>query len=179
MTETIQQYSANDFEKWKGPYFQVQKPHDWKVISTPEFQAVFIGPKIAGVHANITFQTTDDETTKTLFDFAENLRFTQSGKYEKYIMLSTHQRITYPLPNLLQLCRWYNEYSGNTIYQRQFLVRTGTHFHLVTTTQPAHNKFDIIDKLFDNVICSFLPHPNGHTASEKILQDGINPFHME
>jgi len=173
--EKTTQYSKDTFEMWQGPYFFIQKPKDWKVISSPEFQALFIGPKIMDVRANITIQTTDDDTTQTLLDFAENLRFTQAGKHEKYVLLSTHKRTNYPLPNLLQLCRWENAYSGNMIYQRQFLVRTGTHFHLVTTTQPAHEQFNTVDDLFDKVIRSFLPYqaPPKQALADELVEQGL------
>lgn len=170
MKKIAQQYSKDKFEMWQGGYFHIQKPKHWKAISSPEFQAVFIGQKIKSVRINITVQTTDDDTTRTLSDFAKNLRFIQSEKHEKYILISTNQRITYPFPNLLQLCRWYNAYSDNVIYQRQFLVRTGKHFHLITTTQPAHKEFDIIDDLFDNIICSFLPY---ESAPKQALADKL------
>ena len=143
------------FMLFQGPGFELEVPTDWLVTSSPEYQAMFLGPKLdLDLRANlmITIRPVQDDVTAGAV--AEQARVFQEHEYDDYEVVEEVDFSQNGGLAFLRRFEWFNKDHAKRVYQVQYFFVYSNILFTLTATRYSDSDHQI-DALFDHMIKTF------------------------
>jgi len=143
------------FMLFQGPGFELEVPTDWLVVSSPDYQAMFLGPKLkSGARANMMVTVRPVNEDVTLEVIAVQARKFQEHEYDDYHVLDETDYTQEGGIAYLRRYEWGSKQGGNRVSQVQgFFLVDNVLFTLTATRTEKKNKQ--VDAAFDRMFRSF------------------------
>jgi len=140
---------------FKGPGFRMQVPTEWYVMSSPQYQAMFLAPPIEGEKLRTNLMVTirpvnSDVTIKSVVELAKE---TQQKEYPGYKILGESPLIK-EADGILIHYKWLNRDNGIPVVQQQAIFIIGSMLYTFTSTRPDSEAGAQVDGTFNEMIAS-------------------------
>jgi len=149
--------------EFQGPGFTMEVPSEWRVMASPQFQAIFFSPLIGQDprRANLTValqDVPDDTTARALVDVLNRM---QADSYPDFSVVCETADAAGEVSKIQRTLRWRNPSSGETVLQHQAChVRDGLAC-ILTGSRPDGLPDDVatgVDGVFQRMLASFAFH---------------------
>lgn len=142
---------------FKGPGFHLQVPTDWYIMSSPQFQAMFIAPPSKEkMRANlmITLRPLEPEVTaESIFNLSKE---TQEKEYAEYEVIKEEEVTTnIEEKGFQRYYRWFNKENQTRVLQRQVMYVFSDMLVTLTATRPDTEKGKALDPIFEHMVQTF------------------------
>jgi len=143
------------FMDFQGPGFMLRTPTDWYITSSPQLQAVFVGPQTdGGVRPNLTVAIRPVEADVTPLAVAAEARKTQENQYPEYEVQAETDFAEQGGAGFIRRYRWLNSDRNVPVVQVQaFHVYEGLLYTLTATSTEVD--FPDVEQTFDTMLMSF------------------------
>jgi len=142
---------------FRGPTFLLEVPTTWVVSSTPQFQALFLGPIDYIVRPSIAVSMRPVKADVTVTAVAEQAKVSQGKSYPQYQVLNEADYSQQGSAFIRQYS-WHNESKQVDIVQIQAYILHSQVLYTLTATRPASiadEEAAALDGLYDHAIQSF------------------------
>jgi len=146
------------FMNFDGPNFTMEVPTNWIVTSSPQFQAIFLGPNDPLVRSNLVISLRPVEANVTYQAVGASAREAQEREYPQYQILQEIDFGAQGGTGMLRHYRWVNAENNATIIQVQAFFVVGQILFTLTGTRGAHLGVEAgqeVDEIFNHMIQTF------------------------
>lgn len=146
------------YMNFQGPNFSLEVPTDWVVSSSPQFQAIFLGPLYEPVRPNVLVSLRPVEEGVTPEAVAESARETQEREYPGYEVLGEVDYREHGGIGIARSYRWVNPTNKVPVIQTQaFFVFAKILFTLTSTRAEdvSEETARELDEVFDHMLQTF------------------------
>ena len=154
----MQTERAMQYMNFQGPSFILEVPVDWVVSSSPQFQAIFLGPADQPVRPNVLISIRPLEENVTVAQVAEQTRLNQERDYPQYEIIAEIDFTEQGGVGFLRRYRWLNTEGNTPIVQTQAFFVYNNLLYSITATRAEsipENVANLLDDIFDHMIESF------------------------
>ena len=141
-----------------GPTYTLDIPGDWLIMSSPEFQVMFLGPIEAGdtVRPNLLLAIQRLEAGSTAQEVAASALEAQQQDYPEFQVLDENDFSEGELTGALRTYTWHNPDQGVYLHQSQAMYVLGQSLYTLTATRGADDpKADRLDETMQVIMGSF------------------------
>lgn len=148
------------FMRFMGPTFTLDVPTSWAVLSSAQFQVLFVSPPTRGGHqVNFSVMMNPRVDATLLSDYVEDILKSQATRYPEFSLLShTDFESLHGVGGIRTLIRWLRADLGVVARQVQFFVMDETHIYILTGSRSEAIEADLapqIDGLTEHMLASF------------------------
>jgi hypothetical protein len=143
---------------FEGPTFTMEAPTNWVVSSSPQFQAIFLGPTDQPIRPNLIISIHPVNADVTPESVAETARQTQTSEYNGYEVLAEVNFSEYDGQGVMRRYRWVNPNGDVPVVQVQAFFIHQAMLHTLTATRAETVPAGIgqnVDEIFDRMMQSF------------------------
>ncbi|MAT42814.1 MAG: hypothetical protein CL609_10760 [Anaerolineaceae bacterium] len=145
-----------EFIKYTGPNFQIVRPTNWTITSSPAYQVMFIAPPLVPnekVPANLMVNQRLMEDEVSMDEIVHLSHQTQQKEYKNFQLLNEEKNGSKPHEVYKQVYTWKNT-EGVGIYQQQVFILVHNLFMTITMTRQNGKEFIVVDPIFAMMVSS-------------------------
>lgn len=140
---------------FEGPGFKLQFPTTWRVLATPQFQAMFVAPanEYSDLRANFAIAMRGVTEDITAVSVAEEALNNQQEQYPEYKVLAENDYGEESGNTFRRDYTWLNKQQNTVVKQSQIFLVYRQVLFTITATRPL--KDTNTEPIFENMLSSF------------------------
>lgn len=148
-----------DWMNFLGASFSLKVPTTWLVVSSPEYQTMFVSPPTAEKqHFTMTIFIQPYDETVPLAQLYETMNQSQQASYAQYTVLQSHEGYTdRQIPYFQRVFRWQQANGMGVLQTQTFFHKDGFVYILLSTRaeQTTEQTAQLADDIFANMVNTF------------------------
>lgn len=146
------------FMMFEGPNFTLEVPTNWVVTSSPQLQAIFLGPQDPLIRPNMVVSLRPVEVNVTYQAVAQAAKETQEKEYPEYTILDEVDFSQFGGIGMKRQYSWVNPTNNAKVVQVQTYFVAGQVLFTLTASRGDHgntNAAEEMDNIFNHMIETF------------------------